>query len=404
VQDPESGLGPATSPAVLAPSVRLQGALQTLMERLSTRMDVTEPRERAFPSEQHATLEALIDQLAGEGVLGPDLDRRFLMQAALSEAVGLGPLDRLLASRSVREVVVDGPSRILADLGGGLSPVSSFFSSPQAVQVTLRRLCMRAGRELGNGPVQELELPDGSQVQVLMPPLSPSGPLISIRCPARNAPSADSLITEGVLSLDMLNLLRGAVQHRYNVLVCGPAQSGVSTLLAALASMCHDHERIVTLQRSPSLAIQHPHVLPLNLNGARGAPLAELWRNASRLRADRLVIDDFESGDALPLLLGAANLRGVFAGMHAASPTAALEQLELFAQVALAAPQASLAQLLAHAFQLVVHVSPDTGGARRVFAIAEVSLGDSGRLELVPLFRYDGGWKSTEFRAGFLTT
>ena len=157
VQDPDSG-GPATSPAVLAPSVRLQGALQTLMERLAQRMDLSEPRERAFPSEHHAALEALIDELASEGVIGPDLDRRFLTQAAISEAVGLGPLDRLLHNRAVREVVVDGPSRILADLGGGLSPVSSFFSSTQAVQIALRRLCARGGKELSSAPIDEVLL------------------------------------------------------------------------------------------------------------------------------------------------------------------------------------------------------------------------------------------------------
>ena len=402
LQDPESGHGPATSPAVLAPSVRLQGALQTLMERLATRMDVTESKERAFPSEHQGTLDGLIDELAREGVIGPDLDRRFLTQAAQSEAVGLGPLDRLFASRATREVVVDGPSRILADMGGGLSPVSSFFSSAQAVQVTLRRLCARAGTELGKGPVQELELPDGTQVQVLLPPLSASGPLISIRCPLRQATSADSLVTEGVLSMDMLNLLRSAVQRRLNVLVVGPATSGVSSLLAALAAMCLDHERIVTLQRSPSLAIQHPHVLPLNLAGARENALAELWPRAARLRADRLVIDDVQGSDALPLLLGAATARGVLAGVHAATPFAALEQLELFAQIGLASARPSLAQLLAHAFQLVVHVSVDNGGARRVQTIAEIRLQPGEPLELIPLYRYDNGWKITEFTAGFL--
>ena len=401
VQDPESGLGPATSPAVLAPSVRLQGALQTLMERLATRMDVTESRERAFPSEHQATLDGLIDELASEGVIGPDLDRRFLTQAAQSEAVGLGPLDRLFASRSTREVVVDGPSRILADMGGGLSPVSSFFSSAQAVQVTLRRLCARAGTELGKGPIQELELPDGTQVQVLLPPLSASGPLISVRLPLRQATSADSLVTEGVLSIDMLNLLRGAVQRRLNVLVVGPATSGVSSLLAALAAMCLDHERIVTLQRAPSLAIQHPHVLPLNLAGARESALADLWPRAARLRADRLVIDDVQGTDALPLLLGAATARGVLAGVHAATPFAALEQLELFAQVALASARPSLSQLLAHAFQLLVHVTVDSGGARRVQTISEVRLDPGSSLELIPLYRYDNGWKSTDHRPSF---
>jgi pilus assembly protein CpaF len=400
VQDPDSG--PATSPAVLAPSVRLQGALQTLMERLAGRMDLAESHERAFPSEQQATLEALIDDLARDGVIGPDLDRRFLTQAAISEAVGLGPLDRLLTNRSVREVVVDGPSRILADLGGGLSPVSSFFSSSQAVHTVLRRLCARAGKKLTGAAVEEVQLPDGSQVQVLMPPLSPSGPLISIRCPLRTATSPDGLITEGVLSIDMLNLLRTAMQRRLNTLVVGPMTAGVSTLLAAIAALCQDHERIVTLQEAPSLAIHHPHVLPLSLAGSHGKSLDEVLRYAARLRADRLVIDDLRGKDALSALLGASAMRGVLVGMHAPSPAAALEQLEMFAQVALGGSRASLATLIAQAFQLLVHVSLDPNGARRVLSIAEVRGSHDGVLELTTLYRYDGGFKSTEQRAGFL--
>src|SRR5262249_47527566 len=155
-----------TSPAVLAPSLRLQGALAILMERLATEMNVARPEESAFPSEQLAKLERLMDELANEGSIGPDLDRRFLREAAVSEAVGLGPLDRLLANRSVREVVVDGPTRILADLGGGLSPVSSFFSDDSAVMVVARRLLHRAGRKLDeNVAVHEARLPSGGFMQ-----------------------------------------------------------------------------------------------------------------------------------------------------------------------------------------------------------------------------------------------
>jgi pilus assembly protein CpaF len=387
---------------VLAPSVRLQGALQTLMERLAQRMDLAEPRERAFPSEHHAALESLIDELAAEGVIGPDLDRRFLMQAAISEAVGLGPLDRLLHNRSVREVVVDGPSRILADLGGGLSPVSSFFSSTQAVQIALRRLCARAGKELSSAPIDELVLPDGSQMQVLQPPLSMNGPLISIRCPLRTATSADGLVTEGVLSMDMLSLLRAAMQRRLNTLVVGPMANGVSTLVAAIASLCHDHERIVTLQDSPSLAIQHPHVLPLSARGAGEKRLGELLRHAARLRPDRLVIDDLNGRDALDAMLGASQARGVIVGMHAPSPAAALEQLEMFGQVALGGARTSLAALIAQAFQLLVHISTDHNNVRRVLQIAEIRGAQGSTLEVAALYRYDNGWKSSNDRPAFL--
>ena len=159
--------------------------------------------------------------------------------------------------------------------------------------------------------------------------------MISIRCPPRSTTSADALITEGVLSGDMLALLRAATQRRLNTLVVGPAASGVTTLLGAIASLCQDHERIATLQDAPSLAIQHPHVLQLSLAGAADRSLDEILRHVARLRADRMVIDDLRGGDVLSALLGAASMRGVLLGMHAPSPAAALEQLEMFAQASL---------------------------------------------------------------------
>ncbi|MDD9934355.1 MAG: ATPase, T2SS/T4P/T4SS family [Myxococcales bacterium] len=403
VEDPESGAGPATSPAVLAPSVRLQGALHTLMERLATAMDVTLAKEQAFPSEHQRTLEALIDELENDGVIGPDLDRRFLTEAAISEAVGLGPLDRLLNNRSVREVVVDTPSRILADLGGGLSAVSSFFSSRDAVRIVARRLLARADMELGEEAVQRAQLPGGTQVQVLMPPLSPQGPLISVRCPPQMPASADGLVTEGVLSTDMLSLLRAAMKRRLNVLVVGPASGGVSTLLSALSSQSQDHERIVALQDSPSLAIDHPQVLSLDAAAMPGAGVAELLEHVGRLRPDRLVIDDLRGRDALRVLMHAATQRGVLVGLHAPSPVAALEQLELHAQLALGQAELALAPVLARAFELIVQITAAPDGARRVVSIDQVRGGDGSKLDLRGLYRYERGFKPTEHRAGFLS-
>jgi pilus assembly protein CpaF len=402
LEDPESGAGPATSPAVLAPSVRLQGALHTLMERLGARMDVTRTTEHAFPSEHQRTLESLIDGLADDGIIGPELDRRFLTEAAISEAVGLGPLDRLLNNRSVREVVVDGPSRILADLGGGLSPVSSFFSSSGAVRVVAARLLARAGKALNDAAVQEAQLPGGGHAQVLLPPLSPGGPLISVRCAPQLPISASGLVTEGVLSTEMLNLLRAAMKHRINVLVVGRDGAGVSTVLSALASLSQDHERIVALQRVPSLSIDHPHVLPLQALPQPGASLPELLDRAARLRADRLVIDDLPVQDGLPVLTHAALGHGVLVGMHAADPPLSLELLELFAQARLGGSSESLASLLGHAFGLVVHMRMDADGARRMVSLGELQHTEGDRLGLRTLYRYDHGFKATEHRARFL--
>jgi pilus assembly protein CpaF len=379
-----------TSPAVLAPSLRLQGALAMLMERLATEMNIAQPEESAFPSEHLTTIEHLMDELASEGSIGPDLDRRFLREAAIAEAVGLGPLDRLLANRSVREVVVDGPTRILADLGGGLSPVSSFFSDDSAVLVVAQRLLHRAGRKLDdNTAVQEARLPSGGFMQLLLPPLSAKGPLVTVRCPPRAQSSPESQVTEGVLSTEMLAFLRAAVHQRKNILVLGAMGSGVSTLLGMLTMLTPDHERVVTIENAPSGSLLNARTLPLSRHARPELTLEEFLRYASRLRHDRLVIDDVSGADALAALSAAAASPGVILGMHAPTPQTALLQLDLFAQAAIGGGRTSLAPLLASALNVLVHVAATSEGTRRIQSISELKSGKDKALELTTLFRLE---------------
>jgi pilus assembly protein CpaF len=379
-----------TSPAVLAPSLRLQGGLAMLMERLATEMNVARPEESAFPSEHLATIERLLDELASEGSIGPDLDRRFLRDAAVAEAVGLGPLDRLLANRSVREVVVDGPTRILADLGGGMSPVSSFFSDDSAVLVVARRLLHRAGRKLDDtAVVQEARLPSGGFIQLLLPPLSAKGPVVTVRCPPRALSSPESQVTEGVLSTEMLAFLRTSVQQRKNILVLGPMGAGVSTLLGMLTQLAPDHERVVTIENAPSASLLNAQTLPLSRHARPELSLDEFLRYASRLRHDRLVIDDVSGPDALAALSASAASPGVIFGMHAPTPQTALLQLELFAQAALGGGRQSLAPLLASALNLLVHIAATPEGTRKVQSISELKSGKEKTLELTTLYRLE---------------
>ncbi len=382
-----------TSPAVLAPSLRLQGALAMLMERLATAMNVARAEESAFPSDQTATLERIIDELASEGAIGPDLDRRFLREAAVSEAVGLGPLDRLLSNRSVREIVIDGPTRILADLGGGLTPVSSFFSDDGAVLVVARRLMHRAGRKLDeNATIQEARLPSGGFMQILLPPLSAKGPLVTVRCPPRAQSSPESLVTEGVLSTEMLAYLRSAVQQRKNILVLGATGSGVSTIVGMLTTLAHDHERIVTIEDAPSASLLNGQTLPLSRHAKPELPLDFFLKYASRLRHDRLVIDDLRGVDSLAALSAAAANPGVIVGMHAPTPETALLTLELYAHASLGGEgRASLTPLITSAFQVLVQIAATTEGSRRVSSVHELAPGGTSAdaLELDAKFRYE---------------
>ncbi|MET0390859.1 MAG: ATPase, T2SS/T4P/T4SS family [Polyangiales bacterium] len=386
-----AALSGLTSPAALAPSVRLQGALSLLMERLATHMNVARDEVSAFPQDQQTTLERLLDQLEDEGTLGPDVDRRFVREAAVSEAVGLGPLDRLLANRSVREVVVDGPTRVLADLGGGLTPVSSFFSDDSAVRVLARRLMHRAGQRLDESQmIHEAQLPGGGAVQVLLPPLSPKGPLISVRSPMRAQSSPESFIADRILSAEMLALLRASLEQRRNVLVIGPRGGGVSHMLAMLTRLAPEHERIVSIEHSPSASLLNPQVLPLSRRALPDASLSELLRRAALLRYDRLVLDDLCPEETWSALFVAAGGSGVLLGMHAPTPAVALSLLEHGARTAQRASEPVPGPLMAAALQLLVHVGPDATGARKVQSISEVRVSSSAEIELRTLFRHDG--------------
>jgi pilus assembly protein CpaF len=271
-----------------------------------------------------------------------------------------------------------------------LAAVSSFFSGDGAVLVVAQRLLHRAGRKFEEtAPVQEARLPSGGFMQILLPPLSAKGPLLTVRCPPRALSSPESQVTEGVLSMDMLAFLRGAVQQRKNILVLGAMGSGVSTLLGMLTMLAPDHERVVTIENSPSGSLLNAQTLPLSRHAMPGLTLEEFLRYASRLRHDRLVIDDVSGPDALAALSAAAASPGVIFGMHAPTPQTALLQLDLFAQAAVGGGRTSLAPLLASALNVLVHVAATTEGSRKIQSISELKVGKEKSLELTTLFRLE---------------
>jgi len=381
-----------TSPAVEppSPSLRIQGMLSLLMERLAKHMNVARAEESAFPSEHQPILSQLLDQLVDEGALGPDV--ALLREAAISEAVGLGPLDRLLANREVREIVVDGPTRVLADLGGGLLPVAAFFSDDSAVLLAARRLLHRAGQKLVTEQlVHEAQLPGGGMLQLLLPPLSPKGPLLSVRCPVRAQPSPERLVSEGLLTSEMLNVLRGQLQQRKNILVFGPSGADVSQVLAMLTLLLPEHERTAAIEHAPSASLLNPQVLPLSRRASPMLSLRELLSRAALLRCERLLLDDLHPEDTWSALFAAAGSGGVLLGMHAPSATIALCLLEHGARVGVGDGNASVpAPLLAAAVQLLVHVEADAQGTRRIQSLSELRLTASDTLEVRTLFRHDG--------------
>jgi len=395
-----AALSGLTSPAVLAPNVRLQTALSMLLERLAPHLDIQRHEESAFPSEHQALLDALIDQLIDEGMLADDIDPAALREATINEAVGLGPLERLLNNRQVREIVVDGPTCVHADLGGGLTRTSSFFSDDGAVRVIAARLLYRAGQKLdATRPVHEAQLPGGGTLQLLLPPLSPRGPLLTIRCATRAQRNPESYVGDGALTMDMLALLRGCMQQRRNVLVLGTVGSGVSEWLMLLARLAPEHERIVTIEDAPNASLLNPQVVPLCRRALPGASLHELVQRATALRPDRLILDDLRLSEADSALAAAAASGGVSIGLHAPSPQVALSLLAHSAGQALGGNAGLATVLLGSALSLFIHVGADPSGTRRLLSIQELQRNSAGLPELRPLFRFEGGGFVASFLA-----
>lgn len=395
-----AALSGLTSPSVLAPNVRMQHALSSLLERLAPHLDIQRHEESAFPSELQRPLDMLIEQLADEGMLADELDPALLREATINEAVGLGPLERLFGNRQVREIVVDGPTCVHADLGGGLTRTSSFFSDDGAVQVIAARLLNRAGLKLNpEQAVHEAQLPGGGSMQLLSKPLSPRGPLLTVRCPIRAQRSPDHYVADGVLTMDMLALLRGCLQQRRNVLVLGTVGSGVSEWLMLLARLAPEHERIVTIEEAPNASLLNPQVVPLCRRALPRAGLAELVQRATQLRPDRLILDDLRLAEADIALATAASSGGVSIGMHAPNPQVALSLLAHSAGHALGGNAALASVLVGSALSLFIHVGADAAGTHRLLSIQELQRNTAGLPELRPLFRFEGGGFVASFLA-----
>ncbi|MFW6049841.1 MAG: ATPase, T2SS/T4P/T4SS family [Myxococcota bacterium] len=396
--------GGPTDPRALRPDA--DRALSQLMKRVATVFDVHNTDARAlFDEDRRASaksaIEAAIREMDGEGLLDGTVDRTWLAAAAVREAVGLGDLEPLMANENVREIVVETPTRFLADMGGGLQRVDGRFSSAAAAMTVAQRLLGQAGEPVDpKAPIREMALPHGPHVTVVQPPVAVHGPVIEIR---RMAPglSMDDLVHLGALSEEMRALLARAVGAHRHVVVVGPAGSGVTTVLGALASLVPGEERILTVEAVPDLSIGRESVVSLSSGGTGRIDLRELIQKATLLRADRLVIDDLRGAELLDALAAlSARQGGGLLGVHAALEGGPVDALRTLARLERQVPDATLHTLLARGAHLLVQVARTDDGRRRVVGISE-TVPTAGGTKTRDLFAYDGGFSATGQRPSF---
>jgi pilus assembly protein CpaF len=355
-------------PAV-APLDRLAGELRQRL--LAAAADDPDGRDL------QAGVRALVDAEAGVLAAGT---RAALADRVTELAVGLGPLQPLLADPAVEEVMVCGTAPVWVEREGRLERTAVRFESDAALRETIERILAPVGRRVDEAePLCDARLPDGSRVNVVVPPLALDGPALTIRRFRPRGFGPEDLVAAGTLDAPLLELLGRAVRARCSVLICGGTGSGKTTTLNALSAFIGADERIVTIEDAAELRLCQPHVVrlearPPNLEGRGEVTIRRLVRNALRMRPDRIVVGEVRGAEALDMLTALTTGHdGSLTTVHAGSCTEALRRVETLALMAgLGLPHEALRAQVADAFDLVVCQAREADGRRRVVAVAEV--------------------------------
>jgi pilus assembly protein CpaF len=310
----------------------------------------------------------------------PEAERAALRERVLLLATGLGPLEPLLRDPAVDEVMVNGPGAVYVERSGRIERSGVRFRDAAELLHAIERILAPLGRRVDEAsPLCDARLPDGSRVNVVIPPLALDGPCLTIRRFRREGFSLRELVASGTLAPSAAEFLALCVSARASVLVSGGTGSGKTTTLNALSGAIPGEERIVTIEDAAELRLRQRHVVrletrPPNLEGRGEVTIRQLVRNALRMRPDRIVVGEVRGSEALDMLQALnTGHEGSLTTVHANSPPDALRRVETLALMAgVGLPHSAVREQVAGGIDLVVHQLRDPDGCRRVDSITEV--------------------------------
>jgi pilus assembly protein CpaF len=339
-------------------------------------------------------VQSLVDEDAA--ILAPPTRDR-LVELILREAVGLGPLEELLADPAVEEVMVNGHEQVYVERSGRIERTDVAFSSEQGLRDAIERILTPLGRRVDElSPMVDARLEDGSRVHVVIPPLAVDGPSLSIRRFSAIRPGPEELVRLGTITEELHDELAAAVGARRSILVSGGTGSGKTTLLNALSGFIDPAERVITIEDAAELRLGQPHVVrlesrPANVEGRGKVTIRDLLRGALRMRPDRIVIGEVRGVEALDLLMALnTGHEGALSTVHANSPEDALRRVETLALMAgVGLPHEAIREQLGRGLDLVIHLARLSDGSRRVVEVGEV-VRTTGSVGVRGLYRLGG--------------
>jgi pilus assembly protein CpaF len=373
-------------------------AVEELFKRLGSRINdpsLTEAQLHEFVREE---LVAIIED---EQLLLTTEERNRFIQDIEDDALGLGPLQRVLEDPTVTEIMVNGHDTIYVERDGKISRSPLRFASEQHLRRAIERIVGRVGRRIDeSSPMVDARLQDGSRVNAVVPPLAVKGSSLTIRKFSATPFTVDNLIEFGSMSPQIANLLRAAVESRLNILVSGGTGTGKTTLLNVLSGFIPDGERIVTIEDAIELKLQQEHVVqlearPPNIEGQGEITIRDLVRNSLRMRPDRIVVGECRSGEALDMLQAMnTGHDGSISTLHANAPRDCIARLETLVLMAgMDLPLRAIREQIASAVDVIVQIQRLRDGTRRVTHVTEVlgMEGDVVVLQDVFVFDFSAG-------------
>lgn len=329
----------------------------------------------------------------------PDLprdERARIIKEVLEEALGLGPLEDLLADPNVTEIMVNGHRRIFLEKAGKvqLSPVT--FTSNDHLRRIIERIVTPLGRQINeSSPYVDARLKDGSRVNAVIEPLAIDGPALTIRKFKKGGISADKYVEYGSITKPMIDFLRICVENGLNVVISGGTGSGKTSLLNMLSSFIPSNERVITVEDAAELQLQQDHVVrletrPASMEGTHAVTIRDLIKNALRMRPDRIIVGECRDGAALDMLQAMnTGHDGSMTTTHANSPRECLARLETLSLMSgMDLPIRAIREQIAGAVNLIVQISRLSDGSRKVVSITEVSGLQGDIVTLAEIFRF----------------
>jgi pilus assembly protein CpaF len=333
------------------------------------------------PSEIRFEIENVVEYyLHDEKALLNEEERKHIIDEILDELIGLGPLEPFFKDPSVSDVLVNTYKDIYVERFGLIEKTKSRFIDDVHLRNIIDRIISRVGRRIDeSSPMVDARLPDGSRVNVIIPPLAIDGPMLSIRRFATVPLKMNDLVNYKTLTPEIAQLISGCVKAKLNIMISGGTGAGKTTLLNILSANIPSNERIITIEDSAELQLQQPHVIrletrPPSIEGTGQVTSRDLVRNSLRMRPDRIVVGEVRGAEAFDMLQAMnTGHDGSLTTIHSNSPRDSLTRLEsMILMTGVNLPERAMRFMVSSALDLVIQASRMTDGSRKITSVSEV--------------------------------